>query len=247
MGLEQGSITDCCSCTLDEAGQEQHMIHNLLFVRPGQTNSMEQKAKGSQVTAQLAVYPSKIISTSFVQLKAFPTMQPGLSLVLNHVAFVVSQITMHVLTLNKVQGCAPKWITHCLYQEDFHYGYAEKGSNNKPCCNIPIVCLLCDHQLKDTDTCTALWHYNIEVHLGNRHSEYAHPGKPQGLPLPHEMYDIIFFLTDLEQKANIPLPPPFHNIQEKKNRASANMHVQKHRLDSMTFAKAALLSKKAKQ
>ncbi|KIJ17295.1 hypothetical protein PAXINDRAFT_10141 [Paxillus involutus ATCC 200175] len=95
--------------------------------------------------------------------------------------------------------------------------------------------------------CTALWRYNLKAHLDDRHSEYAHPGKPQGLPLPHEMYDIIF-LTELEQeKVNIPLQPLFHNVQEKENVAPTNAHVQKRRLDSTTFAKAASSSSKAKQ
>ncbi|KIL00140.1 hypothetical protein PAXRUDRAFT_30049 [Paxillus rubicundulus Ve08.2h10] len=122
-------------------------------------------------------------------------------------------------------------------------------------CSIPIKDLQCNmgihilHTAQDTNTCTALWHYNLEAHLDNRHSEYAHPGKPQGLPLPHEMYNIIF-LTNLDSLyfvTNVPLWPLFHNIQNKENVAPANACVQKCRLDSTTFSKAASLLKKAKQ
>ncbi|KAF9235510.1 hypothetical protein BU15DRAFT_64772 [Melanogaster broomeanus] len=89
------------------------------------------------------------------------------------------------------------WTSHCLRQEDFKYGNASKGSDNRPCRNVPIVCLLCEHQLREMDTCNVTWHYNVEAHLNEKHPEYAHPGQPDGIPLPRAMYKLIC-LTDLE-------------------------------------------------
>ncbi|KIJ59297.1 hypothetical protein HYDPIDRAFT_170850 [Hydnomerulius pinastri MD-312] len=122
------------------------------------------------------------------------------------------------LTLKKLARSI-KWTSHCPRQEDFKYGNASKGSENHPCRNVPVVCLLCEHLLRETDTHNALWRYNMEAHLNEKHPEYAHPGRPDGIPLPRDMYELIH-LTELEQKkADAPPRAPFSNIQDKENTA----------------------------
>ncbi|KAG2132413.1 hypothetical protein DEU56DRAFT_721254, partial [Suillus clintonianus] len=91
------------------------------------------------------------------------------------------------------------WETWCPRKEDFQYGSANKGSNNRPCRNVPIVCKLCVHPNREMDWKPAIWRYNLEAHLTEEHPEYAHPGKPSGASLPHDMFECML-LTPLEEK-----------------------------------------------
>ena len=90
-------------------------------------------------------------------------------------------------------------ITDCPHKVPFKYGFAEKGSESRPCRNVPVICMLCPHREKDTDAKPAVWRYNMEQHLDLSHPEYAHPGKFLGLPLPLHMIRTVG-LTMLEEK-----------------------------------------------
>ncbi|KAG2339230.1 hypothetical protein BDR05DRAFT_892041, partial [Suillus weaverae] len=41
--------------------------------------------------------------------------------------------------------------TKCAHQDSFKYGNVDKGSENCPCRNIPIICTLCTHLGRETD------------------------------------------------------------------------------------------------
>ncbi|KAG1816605.1 hypothetical protein EV424DRAFT_1301526, partial [Suillus variegatus] len=43
----------------------------------------------------------------------------------------------------KETGRSVSWEPQCPHQENFQYGSANKGSDNRPCRNVPIVCKLC--------------------------------------------------------------------------------------------------------
>ncbi|KAG1744936.1 uncharacterized protein EDB91DRAFT_1080471 [Suillus paluster] len=111
-------------------------------------------------------------------------------------------VTNCALTLKDTHGM--RWETKCPRKESFQYGSAIKGSNTRPCCNVPIVCKLCVHQGRDTDWHPAIWHYNLETHLDQQHPEYAHPGKPAGALLPRNMYDALALTAAEEKKAGVP-------------------------------------------
>ncbi|KIK77576.1 hypothetical protein PAXRUDRAFT_777212, partial [Paxillus rubicundulus Ve08.2h10] len=79
-------------------------------------------------------------------------------------------------------------LINCPHAETFQYGSAIKGSDNCPCCNVPIACKLCTQHGHNTEWQPAVWHYNMEAHIDSHHPEYAHPRKPVGLPLPYNIY-----------------------------------------------------------
>ncbi|KIK94966.1 hypothetical protein PAXRUDRAFT_141750 [Paxillus rubicundulus Ve08.2h10] len=98
---------------------------------------------------------------------------------------------------------------NCPRAETFQYGSATKGSDNRPCRNVPIACKLCTQRGRDTEWQPAVWHYNIEAHIDSHHPEYAHPGKPVGLPLPYNVY-LSLEISELEERRfGVQHRPPF--------------------------------------
>lgn len=96
---------------------------------------------------------------------------------------------------------ANKWEfrTECLHQVSFRFGFADKGSESRPCHNVPVICTLCVHHGCETDFKPAIWRYNMEQHLNFVQSNYTHPGKLLGDLLPsHMLYPIV--LTPVEEK-----------------------------------------------
>ena len=63
-----------------------------------------------------------------------------------------------------------------------------------------MICTLCHHPGKETDARPAIWHYNMEAHLTDRHPEYAHPGKADGLPLLEDVYEATALMVLKESK-----------------------------------------------
>lgn len=55
----------------------------------------------------------------------------------------------------------------------------------------------------------------MEQHLNFYHSEYAHPGKVSGLPLPREVATATLLDPREEEKFGVPQRPAFTNIIEK--------------------------------
>ncbi|KAG2737891.1 hypothetical protein P692DRAFT_20673594, partial [Suillus brevipes Sb2] len=43
----------------------------------------------------------------------------------------------------KESGRSVTWESQCPHKENFQYGSANKGSDNRPCRNVPVVCKLC--------------------------------------------------------------------------------------------------------
>ncbi|KAG9309942.1 hypothetical protein JVU11DRAFT_9974 [Chiua virens] len=99
---------------------------------------------------------------------------------------------------------ATEVITNCPHKVPFKYGFAEKGSESRPCRNVPVVCGLCPHRERKTDAKPAIWRYNMEEHLSLSHPEYAHPGKIYGLPLPLHMIDTVVITVQEEKKFSVP-------------------------------------------
>ncbi|KAG2145917.1 hypothetical protein DEU56DRAFT_719768, partial [Suillus clintonianus] len=93
---------------------------------------------------------------------------------------------------------------NCPLKESFQYASASKGSENRPCRNVPVFCKLCIHQNRETDWRPAIWRYNIEAHLNEWHPEFAHPGKPYGLSLPRDMYDSMVLTPREEKRLGVP-------------------------------------------
>ncbi|KAI6003280.1 hypothetical protein F5J12DRAFT_700378, partial [Pisolithus orientalis] len=83
--------------------------------------------------------------------------------------------------------------TCCAYQVPFKYGFGDAH----PCCNVPVVCLLCVHW-------DAVWHYNMQQHLNFFHPKYTHPGKVMGHPLPHQVFNLLYVMPIEEKKAGVP-------------------------------------------
>lgn len=136
---------------------------------------------------------------------------------------------------------------NCPRKEPFQYGSAAKGSNNRPCRNIPIMCRLCIHDGKETETRPAIWRYNMEAHLNEKHPEYAHPGKNDGLPLPRTVYEAMELTAAEEKKAGVPVRTVFTTILEKENAAPSNPRTQKRKANADRFVSAAVLAKRMRQ
>ncbi|KIM61630.1 hypothetical protein SCLCIDRAFT_121807 [Scleroderma citrinum Foug A] len=74
----------------------------------------------------------------------------------------------------------------------------------------------------------------MEAHLTDRHPEYAHPGKVDGLTLPCDVYDATALTRAEESKFRIPTHMPFMKIQEKENLQPAGICGLKRRVESHT-------------
>ncbi|KAI5994112.1 hypothetical protein F5J12DRAFT_726460, partial [Pisolithus orientalis] len=129
--------------------------------------------------------------------------------------------------------------TCCIYQIPFKYGFGERGSTACPCHNVPVVCPLCVHHGRDTEFRDAVWHYNMEQHLGFFHPEYAHPGKVMGHHLPHHVFDILYIMPAKEKKAGVPARPAFTLIAEKENYRDLAVSTGQKRKGNSTRAVAA--------
>src|SRR6267154_4443296 len=90
---------------------------------------------------------------------------------------------------------------------------------------------------------------SLETHLDQQHPEYAHPGKPAGVLLPHDMYyDTLVLTAAEEKKAGVPARPEFTFIQGKENtpQATSSARTQKRKTDAQMFATATSSSKRAR-
>ncbi|KAG2740920.1 hypothetical protein P692DRAFT_201727493 [Suillus brevipes Sb2] len=115
------------------------------------------------------------------------------------------------IRIKVVANGPPSLETKCIYHFVFKYKFADKGSKNTPCRNVPIRCTLCHPVLppepgklsrKIIPTfIDAIWRYNMVEHVLSQHQEYSVPGhKETGAPLPAEVWESMR-LTDLEQTA----------------------------------------------
>ncbi|KAG1786125.1 uncharacterized protein HD556DRAFT_1191915, partial [Suillus plorans] len=116
------------------------------------------------------------------------------------------------ITVTVPAKAATTWDTKCMYQHQFRYAFAETGSKNTPCCNLPLRCELCHPILppapgKATRKTAvipvgAVWCYNMHEHIFQEHEEYMVPGQRDvGLLLPVSVWKEMR-LTDLEQTAS---------------------------------------------
>ncbi|KAG0695896.1 hypothetical protein DFH29DRAFT_879719 [Suillus ampliporus] len=123
-----------------------------------------------------------------------------------------SGIPACAITIKVPANGAPVWETKCMYQHTFRYGFAENGSKNKPCRNVPLKCELCHPILPPEPGKTsrrtivaavdAVWRYNMPEHVLSQHEEYSLPGwREAGIPLPARVWKGMK-LTDLEQSAS---------------------------------------------
>ncbi|KAG2124774.1 hypothetical protein BD769DRAFT_1669290 [Suillus cothurnatus] len=115
------------------------------------------------------------------------------------------------ITIKVPANGPPVWEMKCIYQHTFKYEFAETGSKNKPCRNVPLKCALCHPTLppepgKSTRrmpvvSVDAIWRYNMVDHILNGHVEYSVPGnRASGVTLLAVVWENIR-LTDLEQTA----------------------------------------------
>ncbi|KAG0699780.1 hypothetical protein DFH29DRAFT_1001713 [Suillus ampliporus] len=121
-----------------------------------------------------------------------------------------------VITIKFPVNGAPVWETKCAYKHQFKYGFAEQGSKNKPCRNVPLKCGLCHPLLAPEPSKTSrrapvvavesIWRYNMPAHILSEHEEYAVPGcREVGVLLPDSVWKAME-LNDLElTTARIPM------------------------------------------
>ncbi|KAG1841139.1 hypothetical protein DFJ58DRAFT_732592 [Suillus subalutaceus] len=116
------------------------------------------------------------------------------------------------ITIKVPASGPPVWETKCIYQHTFKYGFAETGSKNKPCRNVPLKCALCyptlppepGKSMRRTPVVSvdAVWRYNMVNHILNEHEEYSVPGhRVLGVALPAVVWMDVK-LTELEQSAS---------------------------------------------
>ncbi|KAJ7670327.1 hypothetical protein B0H17DRAFT_1209427 [Mycena rosella] len=119
----------------------------------------------------------------------------------------------------QVKKESAKITTNCRLAATVKYGFAERGSENTPCRNVPIVCGLCPSTLtagKESKSQPAQWRYNMEEHLARDHPEYASPRNPDGQKrLPHA----VWVSMDIDKRehlaAGVPIskiPAPFARV-----------------------------------
>ncbi|KAG1866670.1 hypothetical protein F4604DRAFT_2023153 [Suillus subluteus] len=116
------------------------------------------------------------------------------------------------ITIKVPASGPPVWETKCIYQHTFKYGFAETGSKNKPCWNVPLKCALCyptlppepGKSMRRTPVVSidAVWRYNMVDHILNEHKEYSVPGRRvSGVALLAVVWMDVK-LTELEQSAS---------------------------------------------
>lgn len=115
----------------------------------------------------------------------------------------------------RTKGKAVSVESSCPYSIKFKYAFAERGSDATPCRNVPILCTLCPTPPGTSRAAPlpAVWRYNMEEHLTVRHSEYASPQNPEGMPLPWNLWKSME-ITE-ERVMGIPstcIPAPFINF-----------------------------------
>ncbi|RDB26720.1 hypothetical protein Hypma_005418 [Hypsizygus marmoreus] len=108
--------------------------------------------------------------------------------------------------------------SNCAFSHAFRYGFADKGSAATPCRNVPVVCGLCPgpsaHPRGSAEP--GIWRYNMGEHFALRHSEYASPANPEGLPLPYSVWKSMELFPSEEAALGIPsnhIPTPFVNFE----------------------------------
>jgi hypothetical protein len=142
-----------------------------------------------------------------------------------------------VIKLKKTKR-ATEVFTDCPHKVPYKYGFAEKGSESRPCRNVPVICTLCPHREKDTDAKPAVWRYNMEQHLNLSHPEYAHPGKLLGLPLPSHMIRTVVLTVLEEKKLGVPARPKIPSDianHESTHSPAPTSSAQKRRADAGQF------------
>ena len=117
---------------------------------------------------------------------------------------------------------ATEVVTNCPHKVPFKYGFAEKGSDSRPCRNVPVVCTLCPHRERETNAKAAVWRYNMKQHLNITHPEYAHPGKLLGLPLPTEMVHVVIITIQEEKKLGVPVRASHNGPSNASNHGSTH-------------------------
>ncbi|KAK7015827.1 hypothetical protein R3P38DRAFT_2543278 [Favolaschia claudopus] len=81
--------------------------------------------------------------------------------------------------------------TKCHHKTNFQYKTADEARTKAGCRNVPIICGLCPTAQRKNDFVPAVWRYNMPEHLRTHHSEYASPQQPEGIPLPHHIWESI--------------------------------------------------------
>ncbi|KAI6008633.1 hypothetical protein PISMIDRAFT_690710 [Pisolithus microcarpus 441] len=147
----------------------------------------------------------------------------------------------------KITGRGVEMDTRCPYQVQIKFAYAEKGSKKRPCRNIPVVCPLCPlpPRSRQTDWRDGVWRYNMEQHLNFYHSEYAHPGKDAGLPLPSDVATATLLDPREEEACGVPIRPAFNNIVEKSTDAMSTREKRRH-ANANAFSTGATGGKRAR-
>ncbi|KAG1894262.1 uncharacterized protein F5891DRAFT_1195399 [Suillus fuscotomentosus] len=113
------------------------------------------------------------------------------------------------ITIKVPTSGTPDWETKCAYRHTFKYGFADHGSKNNPCCNVPLKCGLCYPTLPPEPGKTShkvpvafvssVWCYNMTAHILSEHKEYAISGcREASVPLPESVWESME-LSELEQ------------------------------------------------
>ncbi|KAJ7441241.1 hypothetical protein FB451DRAFT_1058249, partial [Mycena latifolia] len=106
--------------------------------------------------------------------------------------------------------------TNCSMLVPFNYKPAEKGSTTTPCRNVPVICTICLLDIpRAGDAQRAQWRYNMPEHLAAAHPEYASPLSPEGIRLPHNVWEVMKLTEGEERALGIPeakIPAIFKDI-----------------------------------
>ncbi|KAJ7635858.1 hypothetical protein B0H17DRAFT_1149654 [Mycena rosella] len=112
----------------------------------------------------------------------------------------------------QVKKDSVKCTTNCCLATNIKYAFAECGSDNTPCRNIPIHA----RGREGSKSQPAQWQYNMEEHLARDHPEYASPCNPDGRQcLPHTVWVSMELDQQEHLAAGIPLsqiPSPFDRV-----------------------------------
>ncbi|KAK7455836.1 hypothetical protein VKT23_010871 [Stygiomarasmius scandens] len=96
----------------------------------------------------------------------------------------------------------------CPFFAKIQYGRANKGSQNTPCRNVPIICDLCNHPEppRSTGQRPAVWRYNMIPHILLQHPEYRIPGDNDDgtIDLPRELAEQMTVPTEEQSRMGIP-------------------------------------------
>lgn len=105
---------------------------------------------------------------------------------------------------------SPQTVSSCEFAHKFHYKPALESTDTGPSTNVGIKCTIPGCAVVIGKKVTAIWKYNMEEHIHERHPDYALDGLT-GAPIPADLALAMQIRPEEERRIGIPahlIPKP---------------------------------------